>query len=391
VSELLFDNEQLFVTSAAEQTSYTWIKWSSKTIMFDLIHRWYQRKFSDPQAAALLFFLGLGFTVIYFWGNLIAPLLVAIVLAYLLDWPVSLLSRCGLRRGISSSVVLLLFVAIMTFALLRLAPTVWGQGLNLMKEMPVMLNKMQLWLNTLPENYPEFVNAALVDSFSTSVRQRLLGFGERALQASLASLINLAAIAVYCILVPLMVFFMLSDKITLVKSVTRFLPRDRKLLGQVWIEMNLQIMNYIRGKVIEILVVGVASYLVFAVMGLNYSALLAVLVGLSVLIPYIGAAAVTVPVTMVALFQWGFTAEFGYLMAAYGVVQTLDGNLLVPILFSEAVNLHPLAIVVAVLFFGGLWGFWGVFFAIPLATLVKAVINVWPHDEVDGEPVLLSQ
>lgn len=63
------------------------------------------------------------------------------------------------------------------------------------------------------------------------------------------------------------------------------------------------------------------------------------------------------------------------------ISQLLDGNLVVPFLFSEAVNLHPLTIIVAVLIFGGLWGFWGVFFAIPLATLVKAVINALPSNE----------
>ena len=73
-------------------------------------------------------------------------------------------------------------------------------------------------------------------------------------------------------------------------------------------------------------------------------------------------------------------------MISYFIIQFLDGNVLVPILFSEAVNLHPLAIIVAILVFGGLWGFWGVFFAIPLATLVKALINVWPiHDEIQKQ------
>jgi len=81
---------------------------------------------------------------------------------------------------------------------------------------------------------------------------------------------------------------------------------------------------------------------------------------------------------LVALFQWGASAEFGYVMIAYGIIQALDGNLLVPLLFSEAVNLHPVTIIIAVILFGGLWGFWGVFFAIPLATLVKAVLNAWP-------------
>jgi putative permease len=60
------------------------------------------------------------------------------------------------------------------------------------------------------------------------------------------------------------------------------------------------------------------------------------------------------------------------------ILQFLDGNILVPVLFSDAVNLHPIAIIVAILVFGGIWGFLGVFFAIPLATLVKALINIWP-------------
>lgn len=159
------------------------------------------------------------------------------------------------------------------------------------------------------------------------------------------------------------------------------LPRNRELATKVWIEMNEQITNYIRGKVLEILIVGCVSYVTFIFLDLRYSALLAVAVGVSVLIPYIGAAAVTLPVAIVGLSQWGLTPPFYWLLVAYGIVQALDGNVLVPILFSEAVNLHPVAIIVAVLVFGGLWGFWGVFFAIPLATLVKAVWNALPSNE----------
>jgi putative permease len=150
--------------------------------------------------------------------------------------------------------------------------------------------------------------------------------------------------------------------------------------------MNQQISNYIRGKVLEILIVGGVSYVTFAILDLRYSALLAVAVGFSVLIPYIGAAAVTVPVAIVGLFQWGLEPQFYWLLLAYGIIQALDGNVLVPVLFSEAVNLHPVAIIVAVLVFGGLWGFWGVFFAIPLATLVKAVWNALPSHALDDDP-----
>jgi putative permease len=108
--------------------------------------------------------------------------------------------------------------------------------------------------------------------------------------------------------------------------------------------------------------------------------LLAVLMGVQVIIPYIGATLVTFPVLGVAYFQWGLSGDdFMYLVIAYSIIQALDGVVLVPVLFSEAVNLHAIAIIVAILFFGGLWGFWGVFFAIPLATVVKAVLTAWPR------------
>ena len=92
-----------------------------------------------------------------------------------------------------------------------------------------------------------------------------------------------------------------------------------------------------------------------------------------------GAAVVTLPIAIVAYFQWGFNSDFAYVMIAYTIIQFLDGNLLVPLLFAEMVNLHPTAIITAVLFFGAVWGIWGVFFAIPLATLIHAVINAWPR------------
>jgi putative permease len=205
---------------------------------------------------------------------------------------------------------------------------------------------------------------------------------------SFSSLVSVGALLIYLILVPLMMFFMLKDKPLFMDNLSYLLPKERRLIYQVGSEMNTQIGNYIRGKVIEILIVGAASCIAFVLMDLRYAILLGVLVGLSVLIPYIGAAVVTIPVAFVALFQWGFSAEFGYLMLVYFIIQALDGNLIVPILFSEAVALHPLYIIIAVLFFGGIWGFWGVFFAIPLATLVKALISAWSND-FEEDPQLL--
>jgi|SRR5690606_4546813 putative permease len=191
-------------------------------------------------------------------------------------------------------------------------------------------------------------------------------------------------IMIYLVLVPILVFFFLKDGSLIARWMSGYLPQERALMTRVWQEMHLQIANYIRGKVIEIFICAVVTYIAFAYLGLNYAALLALLVGLSVVVPYIGAVVVTVPVALIGLFQWGMSDQFIYLMVIYGIIQALDGNVLVPLLFSEAVSLHPVAIICAVLLFGGLWGFWGVFFAIPLATLCKAVLDAWPRRELLG-------
>ena len=90
----------------------------------------------------------------------------------------------------------------------------------------------------------------------------------------------------------------------------------------------------------------------------------------------------TIPVAIVAYAQWGFQVEFFWAVLAYIGLQILDGNVLVPLMFSGVVKLHPNAIILAILIFGGLWGLWGVFFAIPLATLAHAVIRAWPRQPV---------
>ncbi|MBW7983500.1 AI-2E family transporter [Enterobacillus tribolii] len=348
--------------------------------MLDMLMQWYRRRFTDPQAIALLMILLVGFCIIYFFSGILAPLLVAIVLAYLLEWPTHKLQQIGCSRVWSASVVLILFAGISLLAAFVVAPTVWQQGLNLMADTPKMLNRFYAFAATLPNRFPALVDAGIVDMMAENLRSRLAMMGDSFVKLSLASLVGLLQLAIYLILVPLMVFFLLKDKEQMINAVRRVLPRNRGLAGQVWKEMNQQISNYIRGKVLEMVVVGVATYLVFLVVGMHYSLLLAVLVGISVLIPYIGAVLVTIPVVIVALFQWGMGADFWTLFIAYLVVQGLDGNLLVPLLFSEAVNLHPLVIILSVIIFGGMWGFWGVFFAIPLATLVKAVIHAWPDE-----------
>ena len=350
--------------------------------MLALFKEWYTQKFNDPQTIALLGILLFGFGIIYFFSGLIMPLLVAIVLAYLLESPIRFLTeKLHFPRLLS---VLLVFggtISLVAFLLVVMVPSLWNQAVNFIRDLPNMFNLLNEWVQALPEHYPGLVDYAMLDGLMSSLKTKILGYGESLLAISVNSIISLVGLGIYAFLVPLMVFFLLKDKPIFLRSFIKMMPKNRRLATRVWIEMQGQIANYIRGKFLEILIVGIVTYIILIFFDLRYPLLLSVVVGLSVLVPYIGAVIVTIPVALIALFQFGLSPDFYYLLLAFVISQLLDGNLVVPFLFSEAVNLHPLTIIVAVLIFGGLWGFWGVFFAIPLATLVKAVINALPSNE----------
>jgi len=361
----------------------------------NLLTSWFKRTFSDPQVVILGIVLVVGFAVVFGLGRMLAPVFASIVIAYLLEAAVAQLRRIGFPRIASVSVVFLLFLAGLFFLLFGLVPMLTRQLTQLVQQIPAYISQGQELLLQLPQRYPQMISEEQVQSLFSSVGTELAVAGQQFLTWSLTSVGNIVGLLVLLVLIPVLVFFIMKDKRQLIEWFKSYLPVERHLVSSVWADVEAQIANYVRGKAGEILIVGAVSYVTFISLGLQYSALLATMVGFSVLIPYIGAAVVTIPIAFVAYFQWGWGWSFGQVMIAYAIIQALDGNVLVPLLFSEALDLHPVAIIVAILVFGGLWGFWGIFFAIPLATVVQAVLKAWPRatrdedtpEETESNPV----
>ena len=345
--------------------------------MFEIFREWKDRHFSDPQRVILGFMLLAGAALIYFLGGLLAPVMVSIVIAYLLDGLVSLLHRSRVPRLAAVSIVFAVFMIGMVVMILWLLPLVFKQVSQLVQQLPGMLATVQLRLNELPTRYPEVISETQVRQIINYLNTSLTTMGRQAVTLSVASVVGLMHLVVYLVLVPFMVFFLLKDKNIILEWGRRFLPDNMDLTESVWKEANDQVTNYIRGKGWELLIIWAMSYVIFKALGLQFSLLISMFVGLSVIIPYIGVTVMGFVMALVAFIQWGWSQEFASAMGAYLVIQIFDGNLLAPLLLSGVVNLHPVAIVVAVLLFGGLWGLWGLFFAIPLATLANAVIKAW--------------
>ncbi len=339
---------------------------------------WFSRllqQYSTPEYRVFFGVMAVVIAVLSLWTNVLMPVLVALSLAYLLEKPVQFLVSLRMNRGLAVLMMLTVMILALVLAVLALLPVIMQQGQHLVSESPQILSRARHYLQGLPEMIPGVITEQQIQSFIVKIESSILAMADSMIATSWSGVTGIARGLVFLVLVPMMVLFMLNDKQLLLSQIIALLPAERGILRQWWQELNGQIMGYLRGKLLELFLVGAATYVLFVWFDLQYALLLGVLVGCSVLIPYVGIFVVTVPVVIVAFSQFGATPATGYFLLAYCIIQAIDAYILVPLLFAEVVDLHPLYIIIAVLFFGGVLGFWGVFFAIPLASMVKATYH----------------
>ena len=348
--------------------------------MLEEINNLFRKIFSSEETLVFALLLTGAFLTLFFFGNILTPFLASIIFAYLLVGMQKRLEEYGLNSTLALiltySFFLLLGIALMVW----LVPLVYQQLQSLILEIPKWVNSFMIFVQNIPEKYPDLISSDQITTFLQSLSGQITAISEDFLKASIAGIQNTVTIAINLVLLPILVFFFLFDRESIISGFLSILPNKRAMLQNVWIEMDDQLSNYARGKAIEIIIVGLVAAVIFMYFDLQYVALLSVLVGFSVLIPFLGAFIVTLPVAVLGLLQFGLTFDFWLLMGLYVILQMLDGYLLVPILFSDAVKLHPVIIMLAVFIFGGMFGFWGIFFAIPIATLIKAIWNSWPEN-----------
>ena len=342
--------------------------------MRSLFNKFMQRFFSNEESVYFAILLIFSFFFIIFFGNVLLPVIISIVIAFLLNGFMTTLLRFNISQKLSLSITLIVFFGFY-LSLFMALPSIGTEINNLLQNLPTIVSSFQQTLIEMNNYFSE----EDIDQIFANLSNQISVLLSSAL-GQLAGTVSLMFNAIlYAIMIPLMVFFFLKDKSILLPFASIILPKENGFMQSVFSEMNDQLFNYVTGKFIEMLVVATASYILFASLGLPYAVLIAILVGLSVIIPIFGAILVTIPVVLIGLYEWGLTENFYWLLGFYLLIQVLDGNVLVPILFSTRNNLHPVVIIIAVLFFGGIWGFWGLFFAIPLATFIKAIINSWPE------------
>ncbi len=353
-----------------------------KTSITEVISAWFKRRFSRPDAIALLLTLIVAILLLELFGADVLPAIVSVILAYLLMPLIAGLERLRCPKWLALGIVYVVFLGVFLAALFALVPFLWRQLSGLILYLPEALQHSQGWFKEFAAHYPNVLPSDPINWLVGYLQQEVSRMGQLLVKWSLASLSGLIEVIVYLVLVPVLVFLCLTEKDRLTGMVSDYLPRERGLILLVWSDINQQFLAYIRARVIEIIVVWAVSTIALLCFSFHYAYLLGLLIGLSVLVPYVGAVAAALPIILLGLIQYGAGAEFIYLMVTYLVIIGLDAYLLTPFLFSGILALSPVVTIVSILLFGGIWGFWGVFFAIPLALVIRTLILSWPKAEV---------
>ncbi len=318
------------------------------------------------------------FIIVYAFGSILTPFLLSIIVAYLLVGLQKKIEAFNISKNIALIITFSIFIVTGAALLVWLVPLLYIQLQDFVLEVPGLFNDFLNFVSNLPTQFPDLVSSEQISIFFQAVSDEITEIAQNIVKSSISGIQSAITLLIYIILFPILVFFFLFDRTNIINGLIKLIPGKREMLSKIWFEMDIQLSNYVRGKTLEIFIVGIAAAIIFSSIGLKYSALLSVLVGLSVLIPYIGAFLVTIPIVIIGLLQFGLGTDFYLLVGLYLMLQALDGNLLVPLIFAETLKMHPVTIILAVFIFGSMFGFWGIFFAIPIATFIKAVWNAWP-------------
>ena len=183
---------------------------------------------------------------------------------------------------------------------------------------------------------------------------------------------NLVSVLSAVAIVPFIVFFLLRDGRSMKKAFIEYVPNRYFELTLTFLhKVDQQLGSYLRGQFFEAFVVGFLSVIALWILDVKYFTLIGIFAGMANMIPYVGPVAGAIPAIIVVIANNGSTSTVLYVVMAFAIVQFIDNMVLQPLVMSRSVNLHPLAIVLAILVAGQFFGLLGMLLAVPAAGVVK--------------------
>jgi predicted PurR-regulated permease PerM len=308
--------------------------------------------------------------------GILIQLLVAVILSAGLTPLVLWLERRGLPRPLSILLIYLAFLLVLAGLLFLIVPPVVLQTEGFVTNAPALANDLSERLQQVQRQFP------FLPPLDQQFQQQLQGLGDQ-IGAVAAQALNVArfVLSVFsgfltAILTLLITFYLVTDGSRIREYFLGFVrPARRANLRRVLDRMGQRMGGWLLGQLVLSASIGLASYIALLLLGVNGALLLAVVAALGEVVPIIGPFVSAIPAVIVAFIQDPIKALL--VIGAYIIIQQLESNILAPRIIGEAVKLHPLAVIIALLVGGELMGIPGALIAVPVAAAVSVALDEW--------------
>jgi len=310
----------------------------------------------------------------YWASSVLVTLIVSVLLAYFLDPVVTWMEEWHIPRALGSLLVVLFSLAlimIMVWTLVERVDQFGRDWPNYQKPLRAAANVVEKRLETFEAHVSEIEP-------TQKPGERIVEVAEShpvrsALLSRLGSLYSFILAATF---VPFLLFFMLAAKRQVWHATMQLFPTTKRTdVKQTLTDISLVLRSYVVGTALVGLILVVASWMFFLVMGLEFPFLTALLSGMFNLIPYLGVVLSWLPPLLIGLKQFHTVGPFFGIFTVLTVLHLVAANLLVPALVGWRVRLNALALTLSLLFWGWLWGGMGLILAIPITAVIKVICD----------------
>lgn len=299
----------------------------------------------------------------------------ALILAYVLEPIVERLCAIGLNRRLAALAAVLIGIGALAGLGLLLINILQRDIPMIRAQAPAWIQSTQLWLAPMLERFEinlnwEELKAALVDRVTRQFSDNAEVVITRVLDTVLASVQSFIAVVAALVLIFFVVFYLLVEWSSLFSRASEFLPpRHRTTAAALAKECDQLLSQYLRGQLSVMLVLAAYYAIALSISGMAGAVGIGILTGLAIFIPYIGFGVGLALALISGLLQFGPGAELLIIGLIYAAGQLLESFVLTPTLVGQKIGLHPVAVVFALMFFGSLFGFFGVLLALPAAAI----------------------
>ncbi|QBR48420.1 AI-2E family transporter [Leuconostoc kimchii] len=337
-------------------------------------------------ALALLILIVSGFDFLMrpisvFISTVFVPLLVAGFLYYVLKPILKLVQKIKIHgwqipRQAAVILTFLFFLSVIAGVIVVLVPTLVREITNLITALPGFAQDMQRFTTeTINSKWFENLNLSInVNQVRDAVGKYAASF-LTITAGTLGSIVStVTSVTINLVTIPVVLFYMLSDGERLVPAIKKMFPeRHADKITELTTKMDNTIERYISGQAIEMLFVGVTMAIGYFIIGQPYAWLLAVIAGITNIVPYIGPWIGVIPALLVASTQsW---EQCLFVLIVMTVVQQLDGNFIYPNVIGKSLAIHPLTIMILLMVAGNLWGIVGMILVVPVYAVFRVIIK----------------